>query len=538
MVLLCGAVCTKAGKVIVSRQFMEISRPRIEGLLAAFPKLMSTGTQHTFVETENVRYVYQPMEQLYMLLITTKNSNILEDLETLRLFAKVVPEYCRFMTEGEVADHAFELIFAFDEIIALGYRESVNLSLVRKYIEMDSHDENIHKMVQKNKEREAKEQAKLKARELTALRKESRGGGTRGGFGSDSSGGLDGGYGGGGGYGGSSISSSSGIGSGGLGDVSEVAKPAPTKKKKGKGMSLGGKTKKSENFVDKLIAEGQSVDPAESLSSTSRGSEAASSGGSSRRDRMNSSDSLSAADTKDLHIKIDERIKFQANRDGGLEEMEVKGVMNIFLKDPSIARFKVYTSKDEDKNIPYQTHPQIDKKKFANNGTIGLKKEDRPFPDNQEVGVVKWRFTTADDEKIPLAINCWPTLGKEGAEVNIDYELQQMDLELTDVVISIPLPAGTVPSVNESDGTYEHDSKRNELRWHLPVIDESNAEGSIEFSVGSADDADEFFPVDIDFQSSKTYAGLEIDAVRAIDDDTDIDFSSDISFSPDSYTIV
>lgn len=75
---------------LVSRQFVEMSRIRIEGLLAAFPKLIGSGKQHTYVETENVRYVYQPMEGVYLLLVTNKQSNILEDLDTLRLLSKVV----------------------------------------------------------------------------------------------------------------------------------------------------------------------------------------------------------------------------------------------------------------------------------------------------------------------------------------------------------------------------------------------------------------------------------------------------------------
>lgn len=150
-----------------------MTKARIEGLLAAFPKLMTTGKQHTFVETESVRYVYQPMEKLYMLLITTKASNILEDLETLRLFSKVVPEYCRSLEEREVIDNAFNLIFAFDEIVALGYRESVNLGQIKTFVEMDSHEEKVYQAVRQTQEREAKQKMREKAKELQRQRLES-----------------------------------------------------------------------------------------------------------------------------------------------------------------------------------------------------------------------------------------------------------------------------------------------------------------------------------------------------------------------------
>ena len=70
-----------------------MTRIRIEGLLAAFPKLLGTdGKQHTFVETDAVRYVYQPLENFFLLVITNRASNIIEDLETLRLLSKVVPD--------------------------------------------------------------------------------------------------------------------------------------------------------------------------------------------------------------------------------------------------------------------------------------------------------------------------------------------------------------------------------------------------------------------------------------------------------------
>ena len=51
------------------------------------------------------------------------------------------------MEEAEILDQAFQLIFAFDEIVALGYRESVNLAQIRTFTEMDSHEEKVHQAV-------------------------------------------------------------------------------------------------------------------------------------------------------------------------------------------------------------------------------------------------------------------------------------------------------------------------------------------------------------------------------------------------------
>lgn len=52
-----------------------MQRSRIEGLLASFPKLTSAGQQHTTVETEHVRFVYQPLDDLFMVLITNRQVN-------------------------------------------------------------------------------------------------------------------------------------------------------------------------------------------------------------------------------------------------------------------------------------------------------------------------------------------------------------------------------------------------------------------------------------------------------------------------------
>ncbi len=95
MVVISASICNKSGKILVARQFVGINRLKLEEYVANFPKLIEsgnhlsvfhslTGKQCTHVETDAIRYVYVPIEKLFLVLITTKNSNIIEDLEVLR----------------------------------------------------------------------------------------------------------------------------------------------------------------------------------------------------------------------------------------------------------------------------------------------------------------------------------------------------------------------------------------------------------------------------------------------------------------------
>jgi hypothetical protein len=83
-----------------------------------------------------------------MVLMTTKRSNILQDIDTLHLFAQVVSSVCRnSLDEREITRNAFELLSAFDEIVCLGYRENLTLPQVKNILEMESHEEKIQEII-------------------------------------------------------------------------------------------------------------------------------------------------------------------------------------------------------------------------------------------------------------------------------------------------------------------------------------------------------------------------------------------------------
>ncbi|KAK5845803.1 coatomer subunit delta-like [Gossypium arboreum] len=499
MVVLAASVLSKSGKVLVSRQFVDMTRIRIEGLLAAFPKLVGTGKQHTYVETENVRYVYQPIEALYLLLVTNKQSNILEDLETLRLLSKLVPEYCYSLDEEGICKTAFELIFAFDEVICLGHKENVTVAQVKQYCEMESHEEKLHKLVLQSKINETKDVMKRKASEIDKS-KIDKNKGDKGGFMSMGSGRIES------SFSDMSISSSgSGFGSSsGLGLTTEVDSfstkskgrqlSSATAPPKGLGMQLG-KSQKTNQFLESLKAEGELI--VEDV-----------------QPRAGQARVAAAAPTDPITLTAEEKLNVTLKRDGGISNFDVQGTLSLQILNQEDALIQVQIETGGNPGILFKTHPNMNKELFSNENILGLKDPNRPFPtgsagDAAGVGLLKWRMQSADESMVPLTINCWPSVSGNETYVSIEYEASAM-FDLRNVVIYVPLPAlREAPNVRQIDGEWRYDSRNSVLEWSILLIDSSNRSGSMEFVVPPADSS-VFFPISVRFSATSTYSDLKV----------------------------
>ncbi|KAJ9707922.1 hypothetical protein PVL29_000137 [Vitis rotundifolia] len=531
MVVLAASIVSKSGKVLVSRQFVDMTRIRIEALLAAFPKLVGTGKQHTYVETENVRYVYQPIEALYLLLVTNKQSNILEDLETLRLLSKLVPEYSVSLDEEGVCKTAFELIFAFDEVISLGHKENVTVAQVKQYCEMESHEEKLHKLVLQSKINETKDVMKRKASEIDKSKIE-KNRGEKGGFMSlqsmgsgriestfndmsiSSSGG--GGFGSGSGFGLTTDIDSFSTKSKGRPSSSATAPP------KGLGMQLA-KTQRANQFLESLKAEGEVI-----LEDV--------------HPKAGPTRSAAPPLTDPITLSAEERLNVTLKRDGGVSNFDVQGTLSLQILNQEDGLIQVQIETGSNPGILFKTHPNINKELFSNENILGLKDPNRPFPTGQGgdaagVGLLKWRMQSVDESDVPLTINCWPSVSGNETYVSIEYEASSM-FDLRNVVISVPLPAlREAPNVRQIDGEWRYDSRNSILEWSILLIDNSNRSGSMEFVVPPADSS-VFFPISVRFTAAKTFSDLKVVNVLPLRGGPSPKFSQRTTLITENYQVV
>jgi hypothetical protein len=502
MVVLAAAVLTKSGKPLISRQFVEMSRIRIEGLLAAFPKLMGTGKQYTYLETDTVRYVYQPIENLFLVLITNRSSNIVEDLETLRLLGRIVPDYCPKLEEEDVTKKAFELLFAFDEVINLGYRDSTTLEQVKTCLEMDSNEERIALANKDARVKDAIAHANAKAKQFSKERRIAKGG-----ISSLDPGAIL-----------SSISDEVTSGTSSTPVVVPVDDRPTPKTAPSKGVMALGKKGGKDDLVSKMVKAGelevstQPIAPAKPSAVANR----------------------PAVRMDNVHLKSDERISAVLNRDGGFQSVEVKGDLFLTVSDSSCASIRVCLNREQNNNYAWKTHPNINKTPWTKDRVLCPKDPSKPFPVGTALGIVRWRLQNTADFVPPISVNCWPG----DSAVTIEYECERPELVLTQVQISIPM-GGATPEVGDVDcGTHSYDAVRQQLTWTIDRIDRTNAQGSMEVNLDSALEASAFFPVDIQFFAESCVANVAITDVLSNDTGLSVPYSSEVLVGVDSYQVV
>lgn len=519
MVVLAASICTRSGKPVVSRQFREMSRSRIESLLTSFPKLIPPSSQHTSVETEEVRYVYQPLEDLYIVLITNKASNILQDIETIHLLARVVSDQCRSAEQKEISKKAFELLGAFDEIVSLGYREPMNMMQVRNVLEMESHEEKIQEIIARNKEAEAKEELKRRAKQLEMQRRDQQRRAQGGAGGS------------------SSFGASSNIG--GYSPVPRYEAPSPVPRNpspapstlkppafKSSGMKLGAKKSTSTQLIAELGDEATPSTNAEpprtpvTSGTVGRGS-------------------IPAVHQENVHVQTKEKLTASLSREGGLLALELSGDMNLLVSEPSNSKIRLTLADEPDTHpgVQFKQHPNVAKFLPDEPKVISMKDSARGFLVGQPLAVLKWRYKGNDERWIPLSVTCWPTPSGSGTcDVNLEYELEGDDVTLYDIVISVPLPSGSYPTVSSASEKWTVNPATHSLDWSIPEVSGGSRSGSLEFNVGG-DDPEAFFPVKATFVGSGSLAKIQVTSASQVANGSDVRFSQDRTFYVGDFTI-
>ena len=174
MAALSVVICDRSAKIIFARQFFNISRMDLEEYIIQFSRGVDSCKEITHFESDKVRYIFIPIDTFYLILITTKNSNIIEDTEILKLIYRLIQDLCNSINQESIVENAFEIMLGIDDIVSLGYRNSVNLGQIKQYLQMESAEEKEFKRKKEEQELAVQKALEEKGREFDRQRREKK----------------------------------------------------------------------------------------------------------------------------------------------------------------------------------------------------------------------------------------------------------------------------------------------------------------------------------------------------------------------------
>lgn len=141
-----AGICSRSGQIVFVRVFHQAPLGKIDSAISAFPRHLESGQQHTFVEVDHFRYIFRPIDDNYVVLLTNKTSNILQDMKIADLFASASTNVLQ-NSKSDVSLSSFDLIIAYDEIYnQLGY-SVFDIDSLNTILAMESHEEAVQEAI-------------------------------------------------------------------------------------------------------------------------------------------------------------------------------------------------------------------------------------------------------------------------------------------------------------------------------------------------------------------------------------------------------
>ncbi|CRG96399.1 coatomer delta subunit, putative [Plasmodium gallinaceum] len=466
MTVLSAVISTKS-KILVSRQFRNISKCDLDSLTIPFHNLIERErSDHTYIETDKVRYVYQPLDSIYIFLITNINSNIIEDLEIIKVLSQIIQDICQGnINESTILKKCFTIIFYIDELIKNGVREIVNSNQIKAYIEMESHEEKLQTIIRENKEKEEKERRKFIASKLEKNRQKQNKVTTNSFPSNEYITNLD--------Y-------NSNI------DIykSEEQYIIDESFNTYKGMQLSTKKEnvKILNVVD-IKTESKPTINVNSLFS------------------------------KPINIVITENVICTLSSEGTLCDLDIQGTFNMQINNHKYS--KVIMELENDYSEKAKIHPILDKNKY-NSNILELKDKSKNFRTNTIYPLLKWKINYLNDSYIPLNISCWPCEDNETTLLNLEIENKRKNNDeiIYDLNVNIMCPSSSNPQIISKDkGVIEHDGIL--LAWRVDTL-KNNQNCQIEISIQSKPES--IFPFSVEAKSN--ILSHKLNVLKVYDEDT------------------
>lgn len=122
-------------------------------------------------------------------------------------------------------------------------------------------------------------------------------------------------------------------------------------------------------------------------------------------------------DPYSVHVVIREHITVEMVRDGGLNNLELKGDMNLQISDPDLSKLKIVLAPaavNFGPELQFKQHPKVDKFVANRDRVVALKDPSKGFPVGPPLAVLKWRYEGKDETYAPLSSECSASGGVNG----------------------------------------------------------------------------------------------------------------------------